>query len=479
MRLVRCVLMARIAAGVFVLIALACEGATPENGVAQAVAAPPAREQANTALTASRRTAITEAVARVAPAVVTVQTETIERAPADFFDQFFYGPQTQRRGAGLGSGFIIRNDGLIITNHHVVAGATSISVMLRDGTTYPAHKLGEDELNDLAVLKIDARDLPVAPLGNSDDVVIGEWAIAIGNPFGFVIGNTEPSVTAGVVSATGRNLTARSEGGGLYLDMIQTDASINQGNSGGPLANANGEVIGVNSSIYSPSGGSVGLGFAIPIKRVRRVVDDLVDHGRVRRPYIGEKLRQSNSANPRDVLSAGVIVSQVVPGSPAAAAGLQPNDRIVSIAARPVRNVFQWEAERLNLRVGDRVPLVVERGNRRVTLNVVVGDLPEVSATRVTVLRQIELITLTPTIRVERGIRTARGALVTNVADQVRSEIGLEAGDLIFQVNETPVASAADVERAFRYYGQRNLAMRVFLERRGFVYTTDFFRVNQ
>jgi serine protease Do len=472
--------MTRLAVTALAVLALACQGATPENGAAQPPPTTAQRQQATTSLNTSRRNAITEAVARVAPAVVTVQTEIVESVPTDFFEQFFWGPQQrERRGAGIGSGFIVRSDGVIVTNQHVVAGATSISVMLRDGTTYPARKLGEDELNDLAVLKIDARDLPVTTLGNSDDVVIGEWAIAIGNPYGFVIGNTEPSVTAGVVSATGRNLTARTEGGGLYLDMIQTDASINQGNSGGPLANAAGEVIGVNSSIYSPTGGSVGLGFAIPINRVRRVVDDLLEHGRVRRPYIGEKLRQINSTNPRDVLSAGVVVSQVVSGSPADAAGVRPNDRVVSINGKPVRNIYQWEAERLNLRVGDRVPLVVRRDNREVTLSVVVGDLPEVAAARVTVLRQIELVSLTPTIRGERGIRAARGALVTNVSDQVRREIGLEVGDVIIQVNDTPVNSAADVERAFDYYGRRNITMRLFIERRGFVYTTDYFRVNR
>ncbi|MEW5918453.1 MAG: trypsin-like peptidase domain-containing protein [Gemmatimonadota bacterium] len=473
--------MTRSAAIAVLLVALACESTTPEQSDAQTTTAttPSQRAQQSATISASRRTAITEAVERVAPAVVTVQTEIVENVPTDFFERFFLGPQTERRGAGLGTGFIVRTDGTIITNQHVVAGATSISVMLRDGTTYPARKIGEDEVNDLAVLKVDAPNLPVAPLGNSDDVLIGEWAIAIGNPYGFVLGNTEPSVTAGVISATGRNLTGRTEGGGAYLDMIQTDASINQGNSGGPLINASGEVIGVNSSIYSPSGGSVGLGFAIPINRARRVVEDLVEHGRVRRPYIGEKLRQVTSTNPRDVLVAGVVVSQVVPGSPAEAAGLRPNDKIVSIARKPVRNVYQWEAERLNLRVGDRVPIVVERGGRQITLNVVVGDIPELTASRVTVLQQIELVTLTPAIRVERGVRSARGALVTNVAAQVRSEIGLEPGDVIVQVNDTPVASANDVERALTYYGRRNMVMRLIIERRGYVTMTDYFRVNQ
>jgi serine protease Do len=158
---------------------------------------------------------------------------------------------------------------------------------------------------------------------------------------------------------------------------------------------------------------------------------------------------------------------------------LQPNDRIVSIGGKQIRNVWQWEGERLNLRVGDRVPLVVQRGGREVTLNVVIGDLPEVSAPRVTILQQIELVTLTPAIRIERSIRAARGAMVVSVADNVRAEIGLERGDVIVQVNDTPVNSAADVERAFEYYGRRNLSMRLFIERGGYVYTTDFFRVNR
>ncbi|HET6701118.1 MAG TPA: trypsin-like peptidase domain-containing protein, partial [Gemmatimonadaceae bacterium] len=220
--------------------------------------------QTRTSIAESRRTAITDAVAQVAPAVVTVQTETVAQGPVDPFDAFFGGRSGTRVLPGLGSGFITRPDGIVITNAHVVVGATRISVALPDGTTFPARLLGADTLNDLAVLKIEGRDLPVVRLGNSSDLVVGEWAIAIGNPFGFVLGNSEPSVTAGVISATGRNLAARAEGPGIYVDMIQTDASINPGNSGGPLVNAVGEVIGVNSSIYSPSGGSVGLGFAIP-----------------------------------------------------------------------------------------------------------------------------------------------------------------------------------------------------------------------
>jgi serine protease Do len=451
----------------------ACEGASPPDSVAQTVS--PARPGvvATAQLDASRRTAITEATSRVAPAVVTVQTETVERVPVDIFSMFFGGGTSERIAPGIGSGFIIRDDGVIVTNAHVVAGATRISVMMRDGTTYPARSLGADETNDLAVLKIEARNLPVAPLGNSDNLVIGEWAIAIGNPFGFVLANSEPSVTAGVISATGRNLLGGGEGSGLYVDMIQTDASINPGNSGGPLVNAAGEVIGVNSSIYTPSAGSVGLGFAIPISRARRVAEDLIEHGEVRRPWIGELLRTPAAANPRDVITSGAILRAVVPGSPAAAAGLRPEDQIVRAGNRSIRNAFDWEAARLSFRVGERVPLVVRRGGRELSVMVNIADRPEVSAPKVTVLREIELTSLTPTLRAERGVMSSQGALVTNVSDRVRDEIGLSVGDVILQVNNTPVRTADDVVRAINQAPARTVT-RISFERRGARYYSDF-----
>ena len=450
-----------------------CEGAAPRDGAAQTVAG---ASQATPAasLPAQRRTALTEAVARVAPAVVTVQTEVVERVAADPFEYFFGGRTGERTQAGIGSGFIIRPDGVIVTNAHVVAGATRISVAMRDGTTLAARLVGADELNDLAVLRIDGRGLPVAPLGRSTDLAIGEWAIAIGNPYGFLLGNTEPSVTVGVVSATGRNLVGRGEGNGVYVDMIQTDASINPGNSGGPLINAAGEVVGVNSSIYSPSGGSVGLGFAIPIERARRVVEDLLAHGAVRRPWVGIQLRlPTEPGNARAALTAGVVVRSVIPGSPAAQAGLQEGDVIVRSRDRVLRNPYDWEAELLELRVGERVPLVVRRGDRELALNVTIADLPEVSAPKVQVLKELELVTLTAAIRAERGIRSARGAVIFRVSDRVSAEIGLQAGDVIVQVNRTAVASADEAARAVDYYADRG-PIRLFFERGGRVFSTDF-----
>ncbi|HKO16074.1 MAG TPA: trypsin-like peptidase domain-containing protein [Gemmatimonadaceae bacterium] len=425
-------------------------------------------------VSANRRTAITEAVAKLSPAVVTVQTEVVEQVNVDPFDMFFGSARSgQRSVPGLGTGFVTRADGVIVTNAHVIAGARSVSVMLRDGKTYPAKVLGSDETNDLAVLKIDAHNLPVAQLGNSDNLLIGEWAIAIGNPYGFLLGNPEPSVTAGVISATGRNLVARGEGSAAYFDMIQTDAAINPGNSGGPLVDADGEVIGVNSSIYSTSGGSIGIGFAIPINRAIRVVNDLLTHGAVRHPWIGVKLRVVSSPNPRVAISSGAVIATVAPGSPAARAGLQPGDVILQEGQRSIRNSFDWEAALLDVQVGQSVTLRVRRNGRELNVPVLVADLPEVTAPKVQVLKELELVTVTPAIRAERSLRTPRGALIFNVSDRVASELGIQKGDVIVQINNTPIGSAEDAAKALDYYGGRG-PIRMFLERDGQTYITDF-----
>ena len=453
----------------------ACEGASPSPSIAQtpASAALPTVDPSPAAINASRRTAITEAVARVTPSVVTVQTERVQRATASPFDLFFGQRPADQVAAGIGSGFVVRQDGVIVTNAHVIADASKVSVALRDGTTYPAKVVGEDELNDLAVLQIDASGLPTAPIGSSRGLLIGEWVVAIGNPYGFLLGNSEPSVTAGVVSGVGRNLTGRGDGPGVYVDMIQTDASINPGNSGGPLINAAGEVIGVNSSIYSPSGGSIGLGFAIPIDRARRVAEDLLAHGSVRRPWIGVKLAQAPAAGGRGTLNAGAVIEQIVPASPAADAGLRPGDVIVQSRDRMIHNSYDWEAELLDLRVGETADLTIRRGGRDARVPVSVKDLPEVGAEKVAVLRELELVTLTPAIRVERSLRSTQGAVVYRVTDRVAQDLGIRAGDVIIQVNRTPVTDAQQAARVLEYYSGRG-PIRMYLERNGTVYSTDF-----
>jgi serine protease Do len=459
-----------------VAAAAACDGASPTPSVAQLPASrvtSAAADSLTATVAASRRTAITMAVARVAPAVVTVQTERVERTAATPYDLVFGTRSGEQVAAGIGSGLIVQSAGVIVTNAHVVAGASRINVALRDGTTYPATLIGADDLNDLAVLRIEAKELPVAPLGTSRDLLIGEWVVAIGNPYGFLLGNSEPSVTVGVVSGVGRNLTGRGDGPGVYVDMIQTDASINPGNSGGPLVSAAGEVVGVNSSIYSPSGGSIGLGFAIPIDRARRVAEDLVAHGSVRRPWIGVKVEQTQATAARGALNAGATIERIVPGSPAAAAGLRPGDIITRSRDRVVRNAYDWEAELLDLRVGENANLLVRRDNRERRVTVAVKDLPDASAERVDVLRELQLISLTPAIRVERGIRSAQGAIVVQVSDRVEQALGLRLGDVIVQINRTPVADAPQAARLIEGAGGSG-PVRMFVERAGMIYSTDF-----
>ena len=422
----------------------------------------------------SRRTAITAAVAAVSPAVVTVQTTMVERVNPDAFSQMFGARPGTRTTPGLGTGFIVRNDGVIVTNAHVIAGADTISVMLRDGKIYPAKRLGSDETNDIAVLKIDASNLPVVKIGNSSSLVVGEWSIAIGNPYGFLLGNSEPSVTAGVISGVSRNLVERGDGPQQYYDMIQTDAAINPGNSGGPLANADGEVIGVNSSIYSNSGGSVGLGFAIPINRVVRIVDDLLVHGSVRRPWVGVQFQQ-RSRNPRDLISAGAVVAQVVPESPAATAGVRRGDIVTQLGTRTINNPYDWDGALLDLRVGEIARISLKRDGRVMSVNATVKDLPDVAASKVQVLRELELVTVTPAIQAQRGLAARDGALVFNISRDVSQTLGIQAGDVITWINQAEIRTADEAKRAFDYYSADWIQM-IFL-RGGGQYRSQAFRI--
>ncbi|WP_309669831.1 trypsin-like peptidase domain-containing protein [Gemmatimonas sp.] len=459
------------------LTLIGCEGANPSTSNAQARTLPPAPVKpvgpvpAQT-IDGSRRTAITTAVERVAPAVVTVQTETVQKVPVDFFEYFMGGRTGERRNAGIGSGFVVRSDGIIVTNAHVISGATKVSIGMRDGTSYDATVVGIDETNDLAVVRIKAKDLPVAPLGSSSTLIVGEWSIAIGNPFGFVLGNSEPSVSVGVVSAVGRNLAGRGDGGGVYVDMIQTDAAINPGNSGGPLVNASGEVVGVNSSIYSPSGGSVGLGFAIPIDRTKRIVEDLLDHGSVRQPWVGIRLQTPDVQSAREAAAVGAIVARVVPGSPADRAGVRAGDQVIAAGTRPVKNPFDWEARLLDLRVGEQLAVTVRRGSGEQRFSLQVADAPEVSAPKVTVLRELQLVSLTDVIRQERGVASNAGALVYRVSDRIRDEIGLQDGDVIVQVGQTRVNSAEAASAAIDRYGARGPVYVVFERNRQYLQTS-------
>ena len=465
-----------VAAGLTpLLVARATDVDTPTKSAEAMFPVDIAAQNVQDTINASRRNAIVVASQRVAPAVVSVNVirrETV--VPRTAWEQFF-GYGGTRETQGLGSGFIISADGLVLTNEHVVRGATEIVVTLSDGRDFAADIVGTDQVTDLALLRVrNASNLPVAPLGTSRNLIIGEWAIAIGNPFGFYLSNAEPTVTAGVISAIGRNLIPEGdESQGLYLDMIQTDASINPGNSGGPLVNALGQVIGVNSSILTRSGGSVGLGFAIPIDRARRIAEDLQREGRVRRVWTGIDVA------PADVNEFGrsrrVQVERIAPGSPAAQGGLKPGQVITRVGGRPVYNPLDWEARLLDARVGQPLEIAVLDGSRERTITLRPSDLPSVTAERVSALSDnFELITLTPAVRAERNVQSRAGAVVTNVSDVVASRLGVRPNDVILEINGAPIRSAEEAAEQLNRAARQG-AVRMYIERRGRLQSVSFY----
>jgi serine protease Do len=425
-------------------------------------------------ITASRHSAIAVAAARVAPAVVSVNVTRTQRiSPRNTFDWFFMPRGSERTVQGLGSGFVVSSDGTVITNQHVVEGAEEIVVTTRDGTDYDATLLGEDPLTDVAVLKIDGAGLPTATLGQSTDLMIGEWVVAIGNPYSYLLGNTEPSVTAGVVSGIGRNIIPSRNSETIYVGMIQTDAAINPGNSGGPLVNALGEVVGVNSSIFSGTGESVGIGFAIPIERAQRVAAEIERHGSVRRSWLGVTVAGSDRMQAWKE-AGGLPVTDIAPGGPASDAGLRPDDVIVSAAGRPMRTFLDWEAAKLEVSPGETLDVVLNRAGRERRIGVVVADLPTASAERVSVLGDLDLITVTPAVRQERRLEADQGALIVRLGDRTQSVTRLREGDVITQINRQQITSAEDVQAVFRGLSGRS-AVRVYVVRNGSRGYTEFY----
>ena len=342
-------------------------------------------------LAESRRTAIVRAVERVKPAVASIRvihTEPVLYRYRDPFRDFFrpFSPWRLYRGfrdrVSGGSGLIVTENGYVLTNDHVIGRSRShtppeIEVSLPDGRTLPARHVDSDFLIDLAVLKVEAGDLPVAPLGDSDDILVGEWAIAIGNPF-----DLGPAVSAGVVSALDLDFP-EPQGDYYYRDMIQTDASINPGNSGGPLANALGEVIGINSFIYTANEydiGSIGIGFAIPINDARRFVDEIATHGRARRPWTG--ILELQNLTPRQAKyldlpgTDGALVVSVATGSPAYEAELELGDVIVRVNGDFLENAEEAKEILESLRVGETCHLDLFRNGRQVPVSFEVEEHP-------------------------------------------------------------------------------------------------------
>ena len=413
-------------------------------------------------VTASRTTAIVRAARTVAPAVVTISVlrrEQVRRRPF-FFDPYYL---PFRETQGLGSGFIIDAGGTVLTNHHVVDGATRILVTLPDARDFEARLVGSDPATDIAVLALEnATDLPVAPLGTASNLLIGEWTVAIGNPFGGLLSNHEPSVTAGVVSALGRHIVPGGDDEGFHLGMIQTDASINPGNSGGPLVNALGQVIGINASILSRSGGSEGLGFAIPIDRALKVARDLAEHGAVRRAWLGFEV---DAVEADDFgRSRGVRIARVTPGSPAARAGIRAGARLLRAGTSGMATPLDYAAALLDLRAGDRIELAVE-GMAPVTVRAV--QLPSVTAERIELLRDLEVITVTPAIRSERGLVSSEGALVVTISDNLAETTGLSTGDVLLGVNNRRVGTAREAAEELRRTQRGNRSFVLVFERGG------------
>ncbi|MBP0019177.1 MAG: trypsin-like peptidase domain-containing protein [Cyanobacteria bacterium SBLK] len=320
---------------------------------------------------------IAKVVENVGDAVIRIDaSRTVNRSQNSAFDRFFGSVPRERTQRGSGSGFIIGEDGKILTNAHVVAGADTVTVTLKDGRSFEGEVLGSDPTTDVAVVKIEARNLPAVTLGDSDRLQAGEWAIAIGNPLGL-----DNTVTTGIISATGRS---SNEIGvtNKRVNFIQTDAAINPGNSGGPLIDAEGKVIGMNTAIIR---NAQGLGFAIPINRAKQIADRLIAKGSVAHPYLGiqmtplepEVVRQfENSSGQKISADRGVLIVRVVPTSPADQGGLKAGDVIQKVGDRNITDAGQIQQIVADLSVGDELPLTVRRNNREIALNVRVGTLP-------------------------------------------------------------------------------------------------------
>lgn len=421
---------------------------------------PSVQDELPFSMSSPRYTPVVEAARRVAPSVVSITVfKTVrQRARTSLFEEFFGRvPRSGRAAQSFGSGFVIDDDGYILTNDHVVSGADSIVVADARGRRLAARLIGADALLDIAVLRVEPGTIPPAPLGTSSDLVVGEPAIAIGNPLGLLVANAEATVTTGVISGVGRDMRGESDGGTLFADMIQTDASINPGNSGGALVNAEARVIGVNSSILSRSGGSEGLGFAIPIDRALRIAAELKEFGRIRRPWIG--------VDPEVVTSDTSLffttrVRRVAEGSPADRAGLRPGDVLLRMRGRPIDSPLDFEVGLLDAGVGSDVEIAYSRDGRERETRLAVIELPSERAERVEVLTGLQLITVDERISVERGLPVDFGALIVDISDEAAYRSRLRAGDVIVEINQRRVESVEVADELFRSFagGSRILA---------------------
>jgi serine protease Do len=377
-----------------------------------------------------------------------------------FFDDFFGQlPEREYKQSGLGSGVIIDEEGYILTNEHVISNAEKIVVTLPDGREFKGEVKGKDARADLAVIKINAQGLPVATLGDSDKLKIGEWVVAIGNPFGFALQDNEPTVTVGVVSALHRSLGRPIAQNKDYGDLIQTDAAINPGNSGGPLVNLKGDIIGINVAIFSTTGGYQGIGFAIPANNAKRIISQLIAGKKVLYGWLGVTVQDLND----DLASYfgltdknGVLVAKVLDGSPAQKAGMKDTDVIKQLDNKEVNSVRELLAVVGRTEVGRKVKVDLVRDKKPLALEVAIGERPEdiealqgqEGSVAASGWRGLEIEDLTENNQRKFGIRETQGALIVNVeSGSPGDDAGLVPGDLILEINKRPINNSADFQK--------------------------------
>lgn len=407
----------------------------------------------------SLKSPFTTIAKEVLPAVVNISAERIIKVKSPFFDfpfEQFFGEvpkEFERKAKSLGSGIIFSKDGYILTNNHVVEGADKIIITLSDNTTYKDKKVevvGTDPRTDVAILKLHSKsDLPYAKLGDSDKIEIGDWAIAFGSPFGF-----SQTMTVGVISAKGRTHIPLSHGP-TYQDFIQTDAAINSGNSGGPLVNIDGEVIGINAAIASPSGGNVGIGFAVPINLAKSIADQLIKKGKIVRGWLGISIQAltpeiAKGFGLKD--TKGVIVSKVITDSPAAKGGLKDGDIIVKFDGEPVEDFEKFRFKVADSKPGTRVKINVIRGGKRRTLTVKIAEMPGEEAIA-KAGRTENKAWLGLSVEALAPGSDEQGVLVKGVvSNSPAMEAGIEPGDVIKRVGNIYIHNLKDYRKAIKAY---------------------------